>query len=268
LNRLTAKTPAEIFEKYKRQGSGFVGREASGIVRAARAELAGDTSTKPRVDIRDSNELKRTVNLTRKKANPARQLNFESKRIGDNIAYVRFNLFIGELAQKFSEALITHKDSKALIVDIRGNGGGIGDLATTLASMLTSSDGTLGESRFRYETRQFSYVGSKNAYQGKVIFLVDGFSASTSEVISGGLQHAKRITVLGEQTTGAVLPSLMTVLPTGGAMQYAISDFRLPNQRVLEGEGVIPDETIKFNRRDVIAGRDPVLARALALLAN
>jgi carboxyl-terminal processing protease len=267
IDTINDKTPQQMLADYRNQSSGFVGREPSAMVRAARSVLAGAIDEKPTLAVRDANNVKRNVVLTRKKPNLLRQLDFESKRINDDIAYIRFNLFIGDLAQKFKEAIAAQQKTKGLIIDLRGNGGGIGDLSTALASMLSTEKGTLGESRFRYETRQFGYAGSAEAYTGKVIFLVDEFSGSTSEVLTGGLQYAKRIQVLGERTAGAVLPSLVTPLPSGGAMQYAISDFRLPDQRVLEGEGVMPNETIIPKRRDVIEGRDVVLARAIAMLS-
>lgn len=266
IESINGKTSAEMLAKYRLDNTGFVGSEASGTVRAARGAFVGPIDEKANVVIRDHQDSKRSIALTRKKVDVSQSLDFETKRISPHIGYIRFNYFLGDLPAKFSAAISTYKNTSGLIVDLRGNGGGIGDLSTALATMLSANKGTLGESRFRYETRQFSYAGSADAYQGKVIFLVDEFSASTSEVLTGGLQYAKRIQVLGERTAGAVLPSLMAVLPSGGAMQYAISDFRLPNQQLLEGAGVMPDETIKLKRIDVIAGRDPVLARAIALL--
>jgi carboxyl-terminal processing protease len=266
IESINGKTPAELLAKYRLDNTGFVGSEASGTVRAARGAFVGPIDEKANVMIRNHQDTKRNILLTRKKVDVSRSLDFETKFISPQIGYIRFNYFLGDLATKFSAAISTYKNTSGLIVDLRGNGGGIGDLSTALATMLVVNKGTLGESRFRYETRQFSYAGSADAYMGKVIFLVDEFSASTSEVLTGGLQYAKRITVLGERSAGAVLPSLMTVLPSGGAMQYAISDFRLPNQQLLEGQGVLPDETIKLKRIDVIAGRDMVLARAIVLL--
>jgi carboxyl-terminal processing protease len=270
IESIDGKTPKTLLADYLRDNTGFAGRPPSTLVRAARAALAGPIDKKVTLAIRDHADAKRVVELTRSKSDVARDLRLASKRVGrdSTIGYIRFNYFLGDLMQQFKTALATHKDTPALIVDLRGNGGGIGDLATALASLLSTTSGTLGESKFRYDTRQFSYAASANAYAGKLVFLVDEFSASTTEVLTGGLQHNKRAVVVGERTAGAVLPSLVTLLPSGGAMQYAISDFRLPNQRPLEGEGVVPDHAVKLTRQDLIAGKDAVLERAIALLTE
>ncbi|NJS14769.1 MAG: hypothetical protein HC788_09390 [Sphingopyxis sp.] len=241
-------------------------RDNEGVVRAVQRAFVGLTNVPVTLAVRDgATNAARQVVLNRQAANAGRTLAFESKRIDDTIGYIRFSLFVGDVVERVRSAMKELESVKTLIVDLRGNGGGIGDFAPILAGMLSDKPGSLGESKFRYDTREFSFTPSQNAFSGKLIILVDGFSASTSEVFSGGLQNNKRATIVGETTIGAVLPSLLTQLPTGGALQYAISDFRLKDQTVLEGRGVIPNVAVGMNKRDVVAGRDTVLQRAIQL---
>ncbi|HEX8253134.1 MAG TPA: S41 family peptidase, partial [Thermoanaerobaculia bacterium] len=179
------------------------------------------------------------------------------------IGYIRFDSFFGDVIAKTRAALETMRDAHTVILDLRGNGGGAGDIAPSVAAMFASSKGTLGASRFRYSTREFSYEPAPNAFTGKLIVLVDSGSASTSEVLTGALQESGRAMLIGTRTRGAVLPSLPELLPTGGMLQHVVSDFRTPKGVVLEGRGLYPDVEVKTSRADIIAGRDPVLDRAV-----
>ncbi|MGH8771628.1 MAG: S41 family peptidase, partial [Burkholderiales bacterium] len=106
----------------------------------------------------------------------------------------------------------------------------------------------------------------KASYGGKVNLLVDEFSGSTAEVFAGGLQASGRALVVGSNTAGAVLPSLILVLPTGAALQQVVSNFQTPNGTVLEGRGVIPDITVQPSRAGLLAGKDAALDRAIELI--
>jgi carboxyl-terminal processing protease len=99
-----------------------------------------------------------------------------------------------------------------------------------------------------------------------VAILTDELSASTSEVMAGGLQDLKRARTVGGRTAGMVLPSMVERLPGGIRLQYAVADFRTPNGVLLEGRGVQPDVPVIETRTDLAAGRDPVLEAAEAAL--
>jgi len=74
--------------------------------------------------------------------------------------------------------------------------------------------------------------------------------------------------VIGATTAGAVLPSLVELLPTGGALIHVISNFQTPKGIVLEGRGVRPDVSIKPTRADLLTGRDTILQRAIEFAAS
>jgi carboxyl-terminal processing protease len=98
--------------------------------------------------------------------------------------------------------------------------------------------------------------------------LVDACSASTSEILAGGLQDLGRARIFGTRTAGAALPSVFERLPNGDGFQFAIANYVSKGGAPLEGRGVQPDETIRPTRAQLLAGTDPVMDRALAWIAS
>lgn len=262
ITKIDGRTPEEIYQESRKKG-GFELREGLARVRAVGELLAGKLDVPVKLEV--LNEQDKPLQLeVKRKIGRLLQLEFESKKLDGNVGYIVFNVFFGDLLAKFQAALQELRDTQALIIDLRGNPGGAGDLATAIANRLSAGEGSLGNLRFRYATEPYSYKGTGDqAYKGKVILLVDEGSGSTAEVFSGGMQENKRATVIGAPTAGAVLPSLMQMLPTGGVLVHVISNFQTPKGVVLEGRGVIPDIAAKLSRQAVLAGRDPALERAI-----
>jgi carboxyl-terminal processing protease len=268
VEKVNGKASAELLADLRKKNPGFQLSEEIQRPRAALSEMRGKPEAKTTLEVLDAQDKHVTLDLVRKPV-PLDQgaLDFESRRLDDNIGYIRFNIFLGDLIEKFDKALHDLQDTKALILDIRGNPGGVGQMAPTIASRLCANDGVLGVSHFRYSTESFKFTGAgAAAYRGKVVLLVDGLSGSTSEVFSGGLQEAGRVTVIGSKTAGAVLPSLQSTLPTGAVLQYVISDFKTPKGVLLEGHGVIPDISARPSRAALLAGHDPELDRAIEFI--
>jgi carboxyl-terminal processing protease len=109
----------------------------------------------------------------------------------------------------------------------------------------------------------FAVFPQSGAYTGRVAILIDGSSASTSEVFAGGMQDIGRAVVIGERSAGAALPSIFEKLPTGALFQYAIADFKTPKGVLVEGRGVVPDREVKLTRRTLLEGRDTQLEAAI-----
>jgi carboxyl-terminal processing protease len=114
--------------------------------------------------------------------------------------------------------------------------------------------------------QKFVVFPNPNAYQGTVVILTDEGSASTSEVMAGGLQELKRAIIVGETSTGAVLPSYVEKLPNGAMLQFAIADFKTPKGVLLEGVGVHPDYEVPLTRSSLLAGHDAALEKAISII--
>jgi carboxyl-terminal processing protease len=195
----------------------------------------------------------------------------ESRRVAEDVGYVRFNLFLEPetLVKTVEGAVKECAGCKGFIVDLRGNPGGIGGLAMGLSGWFTDRRGLeLGTMYLRASKLKFVVFPQPAAFAGPLAVLVDGCSASTAEIFAGGLKDLKRARIFGSRTAGAALPSIFERLPNGDGFQYAIANYISEGGRPLEGIGVTPDEEVKPTRGDLLAGRDPALDRALAWIHN
>jgi len=194
---------------------------------------------------------------------PPQYTEFESRRLAGGIGYVRFNIFLAPLMDRIRAAIRGMSDAPGLIIDLRGNPGGFGAMANGLAGLLETKQTSLGVMSMRAAKINFVVYPQAGAYDGPVVILTDGGSASTSEVFAAGLQELGRAVVVGERSMGAALPSYIEKLPTGALFQYAIADFKTPKGTLIEGRGVVPDVEMNLTRAALLAGHDPQLDAAI-----
>lgn len=201
---------------------------------------------------------------------PPTPITFESRRIGDDIGYFRFNTFAPAQMEKIRQTIRDFSDPErrvaGLIIDLRGNPGGMGAMASGVAGLLTDRSGSLGTMNMRTSHMSFAYFPQPGAWLGPVALLVDGLSGSTSEILAAGLQESGRARIIGQRSLGAALPSYLVRLPNGGVFQYAIADYVTPRGVLIEGRGVIPDIEAPLDRRALLEGRDTQIEAAVKWL--
>jgi carboxyl-terminal processing protease len=199
-------------------------------------------------------------------------LRWERRQVGDKrVGIIRFDIWMPVLAREFDLAMDSLRESDGLVIDIRGNFGGVAGMAMGIGGHLVDSAVPVGRMITRTQTLQFTMnprrVSTANQrvepYGGPVALVVDALSVSTSEIFAGGLQDLSRVRVFGEQTAGQALPAVAGRLPNGDILYHAIADFAGPSGRSMEGEGVTPDERIVPERSALLAGRDPAVDRAV-----
>jgi carboxyl-terminal processing protease len=185
---------------------------------------------------------------------------------GTKIGYLAFNVWMLPMVKKIEVgvAQMRAKGIKALIIDLRGNPGGVGPMSVPVARLLLSQPGSLGKLELRKFSQEFNVEPGKDPFTGKVVLLVDEGTASTSEIFATGLRDLGRVEIFGSRpSAGAALPSLIEQLPGGALLQYVVGDYHSPNGTVIEGKGVVPDHTVPETRADFAAGRDPVFEAAI-----
>lgn len=166
------------------------------------------------------------------------------------------------------------KRHRTLVLDLRGNQGGYERAVLRLIAGTFTGDVEVGTLQRRKGTEPLRTRARESPYQGRLLVLVDSRSASAAEIYAGTVQRLGRGTVLGDRTSGAVMRSRIYRHQAGGefAVLYALSvtdaQILLGDSLRLEHRGVLPDEVILPSPGDIAAGRDPVLARALALAGH
>jgi carboxyl-terminal processing protease len=156
-------------------------------------------------------------------------------------------------------------DADGLIIDLRGNPGGIGEMAMGMAGWLVAEKNRrLGTLYMRDNELKIVVNPRATTYSGPVAILVDGLSTSCSEMFSGGLKDLGRAHIFGSRTGGAALPSIIEKLPNGDGFQYAFANYRSEGGEVLEGTGVSPHVEVVPTREALLEGRDLVLEAAVA----
>jgi hypothetical protein len=169
------------------------------------------------------------------------------------------------------EATRRARESHALIVDMRGNGGGRVDTLKTLVGLTFDRPVRIGTEVTRTKRLPEEVKPARTPFTGRLIVLVDSDSASAAEVYARVVQIEKRGTVLGDRTAGAVMTSQFFPHEAGigrfvlfGA-SITVADLIMSDGGRLEKAGVQPDELLLPTQHDLAQRRDPVLARAVAL---
>jgi carboxyl-terminal processing protease len=193
-------------------------------------------------------------------------LEYEARMIDKEVAYIRLSIFLdpATVVPAIAKDLGAMKTAKGVVIDLRGNPGGIGAMAMGIAGYLVSEqDKKLGTMKTRQASLDFVINPQAEVYKGKVAILVDEMSASTSEIFAGGMQDLGRAKVFGRSTPGAALPSVIDTLPNGDRFQYAIANYTSASGVVLEGKGVVPDVPVKLEPKVLLSGTDPDLIAAV-----
>jgi carboxyl-terminal processing protease len=257
-------------------GSAQIGRLRQ--TRAILHRLSGPPGSSVRIEYLDGVNRRRVTVLTRERLNgevapafgyfPRTYTEFESRRLSGGIGYIRFNVFVAPLMDRIRDVIRSMADAPGVVFDLRGNPGGIGGMSSGITGLLDDKQIVLGTMSMRSGQLRFISFPQKDPYLGPLVVLIDGLSASTSEIFAGGLQESGRATIVGERSAGAALPSIITKLPTGALFQYAIADFKTPKGTLIEGRGVIPNVEVGLSRAALLGGRDPQLETAVRVIRS
>jgi len=188
---------------------------------------------------------------------------FESKRLDNNIGYIRFNAFMPPVDHKFKSTIESMQDTSALIIDIRGNHGGFFDVRKAIAEALVKDRVLFWRYKGRDKTRDIFLEPTNNVYNRPVAVIVDYMCVSSCEEFSGGLKAIKRATITGDRTPGVVLPADFFKLPNGATFLYPNTQSITADGTVLEGHGVVPDIEVALDRNELLQGKDTQLEAAI-----
>jgi carboxyl-terminal processing protease len=222
---------------------------------------------------RDGSEM--TVNLSRA---DFRSPTVVSADLGEGIAYFRVFQFGDATRQEFDDQLAARlPGARGMVLDLRGNGGGLVSAATAMISRFVSSGEAFEERSRDGEVSRTQVDGSHAAAGVPLVVLVDGDSASASEIVAGSLQVHHRARLIGARTFGKGSVQTDFVLSNGGDLHLTIEHWFLPDGRSVDRTGLAPDvavaqppEAAMFAAVQPALGHagDAPLNRALDILAG
>ncbi len=189
----------------------------------------------------------------------------EEKVLPGNMGYFYFNYYLDVMTVMgaYNTAMTNFRELPGVVIDLRGNPGGLGAMAMGMAGWFVQERGLrLGTMIMRTGEMNFVINTRANGYRGKVALLIDDLSASTSEIMAGGLQDLGLVKIFGMTSAGAALPSNIIKLPNGDGFQYAMANYISEGGEVLEGVGVTPDVIVIPTRESLLAQGDPILEAA------
>jgi len=234
----------------------------------ATARIKGPAGTPVRLEVADPGSGKRrTVRLRRARIDVPVVDGKIAQSGGKKLGVVELAAFSsgahGLLRQEIDKLLA--KDAQGLVLDLRGNGGGLLREAVLVSSILIE-DGLVTFTKGRTKPRrEFEAEGEAIAGDIPVVVLVDRGSASASEIVTGALRDRKRATVVGQRTFGKGVFQEVQKLSNGGLLDLTVGEYFLPGGENIGKNGVTP--TVKASD-DPKTDRDEALPVALRALAR
>ncbi len=187
----------------------------------------------------------------------------------DNIAHIQITQFASGTSDKLIAALSDAIQSGAsgIILDLRGNPGGYLDVTVDVASEFLDGGIVLYEADEAGNIfKEWTASSGGLAIDLPIAVLVDGGSASGSEVLAGALQDRGRATLIGTETFGKGSVNVVRKLSDGSALVVTTARWLTPDNHQIEGVGLTPDIEVNITIDDVASGRDPQLESAIQYL--
>ena len=192
-----------------------------------------------------------TMKVVRAKVTAPSVLPASVRLVADKVGYLKLLSFTQNSPREVAEALTKLRalGAESIILDLRYNPGGLVQSAKGVASCFLPPGTVLFRARSREKKEEQivkTAAGPVSDLKTPMIVLVNAFSASCSEILTGALQDHKRARVLGVRTFGKGTILHVVPLPGGGAVRYASAHYVTPGGRVIEKKGIIPDHEVRI----------------------
>jgi carboxyl-terminal processing protease len=216
-----------------------------------------------------------TLTLIRDKENTPRDIKIERGIIvvksvnvtyrSDGLAVIKVSNFNDDTADLFNKAVkeILVKKPKGIILDLRNNPGGYLDTAVSMASDWIKAGPVVLEQFGDGKRNEYNALGNPRLGDYKTVVLVNGGSASASEIVAGALRDYKKATLMGEKTYGKGSVQTIQDLSDGSSIKITIATWMTPNGDFINEKGLLPQVEVKMTADDIEKNRDPQLQKAV-----
>ena len=172
-----------------------------------------------------------------------------AKTIGDDVLYLRITSFDKKVTSEVKKHLkkhITSKSKKGIVLDLRNNPGGLLDQAVNVVDLFVSKGVIVSQKgKDQKDQKVYNATSSDTFANIPIVVLVNGGSASASEIVSGALQDHERAVVVGEKSFGKGSVQVIMPIDETDAIKLTIARYYLPNGRTIQAKGVTPDIVVK-----------------------
>ena len=242
------------------------GKSTKGItVDKAAEQIRGEEGTSVTLVVKRKDQEPKSYTITRAEIEikSISQKVPESVKMPKDIVYIRLSSFISRNASKeFSDILAKNPDTKAVIVDLRSNPGGL------LSNAIYISDMFLNGGAIVSTVDRDGYKETQKASRGvlttkPLVVLIDKGSASASEIFSGAIKDNKRGVIVGTQSFGKGLVQEINKLPNSSGINITIQKYLTPNGTDIHKKGITPDIVVELSEDDVKTKNDVQLKKAI-----
>ena len=191
----------------------------------------------------------------------------ENFKLDEKIGYIRLSSFMGRnVSADFKKMMVEYKDKDGIIIDLRGNTGGLLNNAVYIADLFLDGEiivSTVDRDGYKDTSRSTRKYFSTQP----LVVLINGGSASASEILSGALKDNQRAILIGENTFGkGLVQEVKSLLPFGAGMNITIQKYLTPNGTDINKKGIAPDIEVKFTEQNVKDKDDVQLKKAQEIM--
>lgn len=218
------------------------------------AAIRGQAGTTVKVAVLRGSDAK-TFTVTRAIVNNPSVTSSVTNGIG-TMKLTRFDDQTGTLARQAAQSLKS-QGVKGIVLDLRGNGGGYLTAAQDVAGLWLNNKTVVTERTYGVVADTITSGGDSILAGIPTVVLIDGSSASASEIVAGALQDYKVATLVGEKSYGKGTVQKVLSLPNDAILKVTVARWYTPNGKNITTQGIMPDTEVKMTADDVNAGRDP-----------
>ncbi len=231
-------------------------------------KIKGEEGTKVKLGIRrDDEEFE--VEVERKRIEVS---HIESRMLDNNIAYIQILDFDGGVAEEFKENYqnLESQGAQSLIIDLRGNGGGVVDEAIDILEMICDKDSTLLIETDKDGKETITKSEEEPIINMPIVVLVNGNSASASEIMAGALKDHNKATIIGTQTYGKGVIQTLMRLTDGSGLKTTTEEYCTPNRNKINKVGIEPNIVVELPEdiEELTDENDTQLQRAIEELTK